>query len=434
MAFIFFYCILIIISVHSYPDESVPMQHIQPALKRCVESMTPPCVINKVTYVCADHLLCGKGSFGSVFKVRRYYPGDIYDPIIYALKLGESPIDKWSLNNLNEPRITDGMQSIVCPNYLQNLHWPILQSPQVQSLSYCPTVSIYNSEYEIINKKHRIAMIMWYYEQGSAFHVQTNVHLPMMIANRDGYVYKLMHDISFVLEKMWQNKLIDRDVRLTNIMMAGDLRYYTTTTFIKIDYGTAIDKRVAIKQIVDYTGRETTFCNSGSHASPIDIRIMYGKTYRKNYTDEQQFEKQIEQLHAAKIIASNLESVDIIDLVACAASFYDKLTINIQDKINFRFSGINHSETTRRAIVEHNWMLLNEKYDIAEYTNPFIPPQTIKDLIIKIYWLSFFQLPGNQMGVDVKEYLNWNTVRTWLEQIFMNMVGSNAFEGHNLLV
>ena len=153
---------------------------------------------------------------------------------------------------------------------------------------------------------------------------------------------------------------------------------------------------------------------------------MYGGRRRGNSsTLDERMTRQI-QIRAARVLSNNLESNDIIDLAAAAASFYDKLTIGEGDLINMKWIGRNYSESERRRIIEHNYRVLSRRYYAEKYYDPVIPPTTIKDLLIKIYWLSFAQLPEN--NVDVEEYLTWESVCRWMMHIWHNGTFDSQFE------
>eukprot|EP01084_Bolivina_argentea_P090814 163552_1 len=240
-----------------------------------------------------------------------------------------------------------------------------------------------------------------------------------MVENRDLYVFKLLHDISFVLELMWKNQMIDRDVGCANILMAGNLLNYESTSFIKVDYGEVVSINSARKQLVNGNLRRK-FCHFGVNSSPIDVRIISGKLFHVNnsYTVQQWLDKQIDSTYAAKKLSNELQSIDIIDLTSAAIAFYNKLTIDDGDKLHLYWIGRDHSEVQRQWIVKHNWYMLNKYYNATKYYNPWIIPVSIKDMLIKIQWLSFMQLPENEHLMQDKTFLNWNVFRFWLGHIY----------------
>ena len=243
--------------------------HPDPDSNRCVRKMKLPCSINGVNYICANPKSCGKGSYGTIYKVHRLYDDNSKDPNIYTLKLGTNGIDEWSSDNLDETMVTWKMQHIICPIYKHNIELIMNTSTQqiIIDNGYCPTAKIFNYDDLIINEHDQnIALIMMYYKQGSAQNIEQHKSIDYLRSNRDFYVFKLMHDLSFVLKNMWENSgFIDRDIRLSNIMIDGDLTNWRLTTFVKIDYGIAIHSTDAMNQLADYKGRKKGFSYAGSH-------------------------------------------------------------------------------------------------------------------------------------------------------------------------
>ena len=154
-------------------------------------------------------------------------------------------------------------------------------------------------------------------------------------------------------------------------------------------------------------------------ASPIDVRVMYGSTYRPAFTNKQRFQKQIEQIKAARILAGNLQSNDIIDLAAAAMSFYNKLTV-CDDGIDLAWIGKDYSELERRKVIRRNWIIMNQVYNETRLWDPNIKPLTIKDLILKIYWLSYLQLQDGFNDWRSKDFLNWEVIHEWLMYVYHN--------------
>ena len=137
----------------------------------------------------------------------------------------------------------------------------------------------------------------------------------------------------------------------------------------------------------------------------------------KPNTTKQLMQMQMQSLQAAMVLHDNLESVDLLDLTATAAYLYDLLTKEEDDKLGFKFVGKTHSRESRRDVIIDNWRNLFENYNSTEYTDPSIKPMSIKDLLIKYYWLSYIQLPYNEDEL-ANCYLNWDVFREWLTGIY----------------
>ena len=159
--------------------------------------------------------------------------------------------------------------------------------------------------------------------------------------------------------------------------------------------------------------------------SPLDARIMYGKTYRSNYSATtldktiitELFDKQLEQTEAAEIMSKNLVSIDLGDLAIAAIDFYNKLTVDDADKIHLDWTLSDYSEKARRYTVEYNWFQLYQHYKIKKYVSPLYFPETVKDMLIKIQWEMYRQLPEHYDKSDYQFNLDWNLFNFWLDCI-----------------
>ena len=162
-------------------------------------------------------------------------------------------------------------------------------------------------------------------------------------------------------------------------------------------------------------------------ASPLDVRVMYGKTWRDMYSVGDVFDKQLEQIYAAMKLSENLESIDMIDLASTAIVFYNKLVMNSytpENKIKLEWIGKDYSEQQRRWVVDTNWYNLNTYYDEPRYKNPLIIPSTIEELLIKIQWMAFMQLPDMDVeNLEAKVVLTWNTFDLWLHSVYEHLDG-----------
>eukprot|EP01084_Bolivina_argentea_P067284 122555_1 len=263
-----------------------------------------------------------------------------------------------------------------------------------------------------------IALVMKHYSLGTVSTIDLDHHaFKFFVKNPAGYVWKLLFDMSNILTIMNQkHHWIDRDVKTKNIMLSGNIKQWQTTSFVKIDNGIAMTMKGAKYQLLDFEERQE-FCHFGTHSSPLDVRIMYGQKMRINRNDvDDKFQQQYDQLMAAWKLSRNLESNDIIDLVACAAELWDKIC-EPASKLNFRTWILEHSEEWRREVVDTNWSILNQYYNEEHLKNISIPPQNIRDFLIKMYWLSFHQLPEHDEHNKVKDIFNWHVFTKWLHGI-----------------
>ena len=172
-------------------------------------------------------------------------------------------------------------------------------------------------------------------------------------------------------------------------------------------------------------------------ASPIDVRISWGKTFRETLTAEQRFEKQLERIYGAMQLSQSLQSIDLIDLSAAAIVFYDKLTMVEADKLKLEFITTDFSEQNRRGLVDHNWIVLHERHNASRLRDPLAMPISVKELLLKIQWLSFKQLPENDVGsgpdqlIKAKDELNWRVFELWmrgLKQLLLGRLSRQDFQ------
>eukprot|EP01083_Nonionella_stella_P272743 925008_1 len=157
----------------------------------CVQTLPQvgfPCCVNDVVYACADSRLrhCGKGSFGTVYKVQPLNAfGHRYDTI-YAMKFTGPPDRTHNPNLLDEYIVSRTMmyhiQTHLPPEYSQTL---------------LPTIRVYDADTQV--QKGNV-LVMDYYPFGDLFGTRnlgaSAAYRQTMTANRDLYVFKLLKDIS----------------------------------------------------------------------------------------------------------------------------------------------------------------------------------------------------------------------------------------------
>lgn len=147
---------------------------------------------------------------------------------------------------------------------------------------------------------------------------------------------------------------------------------------------------------------------------------MYGKYFQDPDYTRDLFQQQLEQSVAAKKLSENLHTIDLIDLIATAIQFYNKLTVISHEVIKIEYIGKNHSERERRRIVDTNLQNLFDYYKNERYVNNWILPETVEDLLVKITWLSFMQLPtfdAEDPELRASRFLNWNNFQFWLDSV-----------------
>ena len=115
----------------------------------------------------------------------------------------------------------------------------------------------------------------------------------------------------------------------------------------------------------------------------------------------------------AKRLQDNLESVMIIDLVAVALHLWNKLC-PVHQRIELKFCANSHSVQDRNEFVQINQYLLKTHYHTL--SNPNVPPRDIREFLIKIHWIAYYQAEGIE-PYPTKYYLNWDKFINWLNYI-----------------
>ena len=241
--------------------------------KPCVRFKTKPtfpCTIFDTIYDCADSKSCGSGSYGQIFKVipisgKKNQSSDLN---ICAMKFSVETRYKENPNVINEVYVTKKMMSIVEQKWGRSE----LETPP----NTLPSLLVYDSDiYYSGYKPKRTVMVTEYYPHGNIFAIeQLTEYYDMMKLYRDEYVFKMLHDISFVLENLWKKEMIDRDVHGANIMIGGDLSRWQSTTFVKIDYGMVISKHSARSELADPAQR-LNFCHWGRNVNFFFFFILH---------------------------------------------------------------------------------------------------------------------------------------------------------------
>merc|ERR1712154_554711 len=82
--------------------------------------------------------------------------------------------------------------------------------------------------------------------------------------------------------------------------------------------------------------------------------------------------------------------------------------------------GLNQIPQTRdewehqRVLIER-WQILATVYNDSDYRNFESKPETVKELLVRYVWLSYFQLPDYK--INASKYLRWNVFQQWLESV-----------------
>ena len=85
----------------------------------------------------------------------------------------------------------------------------------------------------------------------------------LLIQYKDEQVIKFLIEMGLVLRTMWSLGYVDRDFRLSNVLITGSLSHPNTTTYVKIDYGSVIKAKDAVSELVTERGRNFCFCHFG---------------------------------------------------------------------------------------------------------------------------------------------------------------------------
>lgn len=240
---------------YNSPNEAIPAIPI----KRCISNTDNPhfpCSINDIIYNCASAKACGQGSYGTIFVVQRILYDNTRTPFIYAMKFSRG------LNAFEDPNLID---EYYASRIIMNQVAMKLNKTEQHTL---PTIRVWNGESQLIRNRLRSVIVMDYLPWGDLelFRLEklSLQHHKKMLLNRDMYVWKLLKDISLVLETMHENQWIDREVSMRNILITGDLSDAQTTAFVKTDYGKVISYNAAKTELVDPMDR-FLFCHHGTN-------------------------------------------------------------------------------------------------------------------------------------------------------------------------
>ena len=390
-------------------------------LRQCIQEMKLPCIIGGTAYIQAAGAVI-EGGFGFLYKAHRILDGgliDINNSVMVKIAANRNSGRYSELNS--EQYVTSAMEQYICSEYRHYLSstWSdwfspsdidkLQEEPPTIRLIAADTVTPNDSGYE------HVVMVMHHFGVGDLESLKGQT-LANMLRNPAGFVWKLLVDQSYVLAVMNRHfGWLDNDVKARNILVAGDTRSYRTTSFVKIDYGLSMPIEAAQRQLRSERGRQRGFCDQGTYASPMDVRVVYGAkctNIRDARTRRQLFG--CDEIGAARKLEDEMESVDLLDLAAAALFLYNKLAPD-QCKIKLRSYGAGHDEIRRRKTIEYNWRMLNEVYDKPTFSNLRMPVHDIKTLLVRVHWMSFYQLPENDPDAQMRDFLTWTQFVVWLK-------------------
>ena len=206
---------------------------------RCVDTMHLPCFIGHFRFEKVRRIYGSDSDCNQVFQVLCTNNQQIY--IMKLSRVEHSPRTRFECV-LDEIEVTKFMQK-------ETKH---LKPPRSITVHHCERKVVLLGQK---TREHRVVMVMDYAPLGRAFDIQAVASREHLAAHRDEFVMKLINDQSRVLSTMWQNHLIDRDFKLENIVMFGNMSRPFDVTFVKIDYGACVKVSDARIQLSSNRGR-----------------------------------------------------------------------------------------------------------------------------------------------------------------------------------
>ena len=385
-------------------------------LPECIHEMQLPCTINGTGYRQVDDTVI-EGGYGALFKAHPIVDdGLVHTETTVMIKFARNKRFGYYADLNSEESTALALDMYIHTHYHRHLldEWSDWLSLDEIKQNVPPTIKVLASESYTPNATEyayqRVVLVMQYHPIGDIEKI-SGQHLAHFQQNPAGYVWKLLLDQSCVVSSMNEHfEWIDNDFKSINVLVAGDTRNYKTTSFLKIDYGQSVSMGAVRQQLRSDTGRRFGVCEQGTYVSPIGVRILYRN-----------------QIGAARRLEQEMESIDMLALAAAAVHVYNRL-VSISDRIHLRASGAGPTEKERRRIVDYNWLMLRTHYNQSKYTNPNDPVESIETLLIRMHWLAFYQVPGNEQGVQLqgRRYLNWKQFRIWLKQARRRAVQTNS--------
>eukprot|EP01083_Nonionella_stella_P228520 809760_1 len=213
----------------------------------CIRRMALPCNVANRTYVEVNDSNVILGTFGDIHTAYELFPnGSIDTSEMYSIKFARNLKSGTRDVIENEACVTNTIYFDVQDRYLQeNLFSlePYVLTGHDLEYNWPPTISCIHKAFCMVQDYELIVMVMNHHLLGDADLADTPEleTLGMMKRYPQGFVWKMLWDMSFVLSILNNEYCcIDGDVKLKNIVIAGDLENYTSTTFIKLDYGLTV--------------------------------------------------------------------------------------------------------------------------------------------------------------------------------------------------
>eukprot|EP01083_Nonionella_stella_P082960 229203_1 len=388
----------------------------------CIRMMTLPCTVAGRAFVSVDGSKVVQGTFGNIHQAFELFPnGSVDASFVYSIKFARNLKTHSRSVIENEALVTDNIYFDVLERYKDENLLSLELTPHDLEYNWAPTIAPFFSAYSDSTEFDNIVMVMDHHPLGdvATLSVQT---LQIMKRHPHGFVWKMLWDMSFVLS-IFNNEysLIDGDVKLKNMVVNGDLNNYTSTTFIKLDYGLTVHMDAARDHLSNPLNRRYGFFNFGTYVTPMDVRVLYGDALPDpmNRTSHDTWHDRLGKVAALKY-GYELQSKDILGLAAAGLNLYN-LLFPVESKILLKSYPESHDEKSRKEMVAYNWRALNEHYTHALYKTHTSMPCSIRTFLIKMHWLAYQQLPENDMDGAAGSCLKWQTFRQWLKHIFCMM-------------
>ena len=234
-------CILLILCFIQFNLASIAMKHVYFTYPPCIDIMKLPCSMYGANLIAVEDYV-QQGLNGEIHLAIAESSGEYY--IVKFATITDDELE-WNEHVEDEIEMTK-LLSQNCPRNSVRL--------------FCSDKKRYEDHTEYV-------MVMEYYPFGDASKVLNSdqINHELLIQYRDGHIIKFLSDMRSVLKTMWNLEFIDRDFKLQNVLITGDLSRPETTNYIKIDYGTVISAENAEIELIDKMYRKLGFCHFGSN-------------------------------------------------------------------------------------------------------------------------------------------------------------------------
>ena len=258
-------------------------------IPQCIDSFAFPCTMDNSVwnYVFnSSHI----GSSGHLYRAREKFANGSLGTTEYMMKFIKREIassrssiflalsETFVITELQEAESVDLYKKYLIDTYpvifelLTNRSWEWMSSPTIAVCNsdtrydidaYLDTSSIY--EYA--------ALLMDYHPLENVKDIIGNTALLSIIKqNPDGHIWKLLVDMSFIMNYMNNEKnLYDTNLRLENILISGYCPDYRMTSYIKIDYANVLSKDIIVGQL--NSNDSDTRCNFARMPGFVKFKI-----------------------------------------------------------------------------------------------------------------------------------------------------------------